>query len=272
MARGSKAVVSARGQIPLKGPDQIALMRRAGQIVAATLAKLEAMVAPGVTTGELDRLAGSMVKALGGKPSFPEKRFPGTICASVNDEVVHGIPGERVLRPGDLISIDLGAIFDGYHGDAAVTVPVGETSAEARELIAVTRAALGKAIEQARPGKRLSALSLAVQRHVESHGYAVVRDLTGHGIGRTMHEPPQVPNFAEGPSGPILRAGMTLAIEPMVNAGSWEIEQSPDGWTFRTRDGSLSAHFEHTVWISEQGPVILTEPDPRLSKGDRPSA
>ena len=272
MAHGSRAAVSAQGQIPLKGAEEIVLMRRAGQIVAATLAKLEETVEPGITTGDLDRLAESMVKALGGRPSFPEKKFPGTICTSVNDEVVHGIPGERVLQPGDLISIDLGAIFEGYHGDAAVTLPVGEISAEAWELLAVTRAALGRAIEQARPGKRLSDLGYAVQRYVEAHGYSVVRDLTGHGIGRSMHEPPQVPNFAEAPSGPILRAGMTLAIEPMVNAGRWQIEQASDGWTFRTRDGSLSAHFEHTVWISEDGPVVLTQADPRLSKGDRPSA
>lgn len=247
-------------QVTRKGPAEVAAMRQAGRVVAETLRRLGAAVAPGVQTAELDRLAEATAAEMGAVPSFKGYGgFPASVCVSVNDEVVHGIPGPRVLAAGDLVSIDFGAIAEGWQADAAVTVPCGAVSALARRLLQVTREALYLAIDQARPGRGLVDIAAAVQGHVERNGFSVVRELVGHGIGREMHEPPQVPNFVEGASRLALQAGMTLAIEPMVNAGSEQVRQDADGWTFRTRDGSLSAHFEHTVAVTADGAAILTE-------------
>ncbi len=246
--------------IELKSPSQLEAMRRAGRIVGELLARLQAAVAPGMTTGALDALAGETIAELGGLPAFKGYRgFPGYICTSVNDEVVHGIPGPRVLKAGDIIGLDVGARADGYYGDAAVTVPVGAVSDEARRLITVTRQALEAGIAMAVPGQRLSDISHAVQRVVEAAGFSVVREFVGHGIGTQLHEEPQVPNYGPPGTGPVLKAGMVLAIEPMVNAGRPEVEVLADGWTAVTRDRRFSAHFEHTVAITERGPEILTQ-------------
>jgi len=248
-------------EVILKSEREIAAMRQAGRVVATVLARLAAAVAPGVRTADLDRLAEQTAEELGAIPSFKGYNgYPASICASVNDEVIHGIPGPRVLREGDLVGLDFGAILEGWQADAAVTVPVGQIAPAARHLLQVTREALYRGIAQAREGRQLCDISAAVQTHVERNGYSVVRELVGHGIGREMHEPPQIPNFVEGASCLELRTGMTLAIEPMVNAGTEEVTLDADGWTFRTRDGSLSAHFEHTVAVTAGGPVILTQP------------
>ena len=246
--------------IRIKRPDEIEKMRAAGRLAARTLTDLARSIVPGkTTTGDLDNLAAELLAQAGAKASFKGYRgYPNTICASVNEEVVHGIPGPRALLPGDVCGIDLGVYLDGYHGDAALTVPVGEVSEEARRLLRVTREALHKGIEQARSGQRLGDVSAAIQRHAEQHGYSVVRDLVGHGIGKALHEEPQVPNFGEPGRGVRLKVGMTLAIEPMVNAGVARINTLADHWTIVTRDKSLSAHFEHTVAITDQGPDILT--------------
>lgn len=245
--------------IILKSRDEIEKMRVAGRVVAVALAELTAKVIPGVTTGELDRLAEDVLSAHGAVPSFlGYKGYPSATCISVNEEVVHGIPGSRCLAEGDIVGIDLGAIVGGYHGDAAITLPVGEISAAARKLLTVTREALYAGIRMARIGNRLGDISHAIQRHAESRGFSVVRDLVGHGIGRDMHEEPQVPNFGKPGRGPYLEEGMTLAIEPMLNAGGYHVESQSDGWTMVAKDRSLSAHFEHTVAITKNGPDILT--------------
>ncbi len=237
-------------------------MRDAGRIVAQTLLELQDRIRPGVTTGELDRIAERTAAAAGATPAFKGYNgFPASICVSINDEVVHGIPSNsRVLNEGDIVSVDFGVEYHGYFGDAAVTVPVGTISPAADRLLAVTRDSLQAAIEQARPGRRLSDVGHAVQAHAEKHGYSVVRQYVGHGIGRKMHEPPQIPNFGPPPLGPVLRPGMVLAIEPMVNIGTDETIVRPDKWTVVTRDGALSAHFEHTVAVTEDAPEILTLP------------
>ena len=246
--------------IELKSPAQVEAMRKAGRIVGELLTRLQRAVAPGVTTGQLDELARRTIEELGGEPAFKGYRgFPAHICTSVNEEVVHGIPGPRVLRAGDIIGLDVGARINGYYGDAAATVAVGKISAEARRLIEATRDALVQGITMAVPGRRLSDISHAIQTAVESKGFSVVREFVGHGIGGQLHEAPQIPNYGPPDTGPVLKAGMILAIEPMVNAGGWEIEVLEDGWTAVTRDGSLSAHFEHTVAITERGPEILTQ-------------
>jgi methionyl aminopeptidase len=246
--------------IKIKKPEEIEKMRAAGKVVARTLAGLAASIVPGkTTTKDLDELAQSMLASAGAKASFKGYRgYPATICASVNEEVVHGIPSPRVLQVGDVCGIDLGAIMNGYHGDAALTVSVGEISDEAKRLLRVTREALFAGIDEARPGKRLGDISAAIQLYVERHGYSVVRDLVGHGIGKDMHEDPQVPNFGKSGQGVQLKEGMTLAIEPMVNIGGPAIQTLLDHWTIVTRDKSLSAHFEHTVAITRNGPDILT--------------
>ncbi|MBN1458064.1 MAG: type I methionyl aminopeptidase [Armatimonadetes bacterium] len=236
-------------------------MRRAGQILALVLHRLEQAAAPGVTTAELDQLAETVIRSFGATPSFYGLYgYPANICTSVNDEVVHGIPGDRVLQEGDIISFDVGVTVDGMIADAAVTTGVGAISADARRLLRVTREALAKGIEAARAGNRVADISAAVQRHAETHGYGVVRKLVGHGVGREMHEPPHVPNFVEQGVGdsPELVSGMTLAIEPMVSQGTWQVVQDNDGWTYRTKDGSLSAHSEHTIAVGEGGCEILT--------------
>jgi methionyl aminopeptidase len=235
-------------------------MREAGRLVGEVLTELSALVQPGVTTADLDAAAEKRILAAGAVPAFKGYLgYPATICASVNEEVIHGIPsGRRVLREGDIISIDVGASIDGYFGDSALTLPVGPVSAEAAELLRATEEALYKAIERARPGNRVSDIGHAVQQHVEAFGFSVVREFVGHGIGQRMHEEPQVPNYGEPGRGPRLHEGMVLAIEPMVNAGRHVVRMLADGWTAVTRDGSLSAHFEHTVAVTSGDPWILT--------------
>jgi len=216
-------------------------------------------VQPGMTTGELDRLAEEFIRAHGGRPAFKGYRgFPASICPAVNDEVVHGIPGDRRLKEGDIVGLDVGVEMNGYYGDAAVTVPVGKASKEALRLLEVTREALMAGVARAKAGNRVGDISHAIQSHVEKHGYSVVRSLVGHGIGREMHEEPQVPNYGPEGRGPRLMAGQVIAIEPMVNVGGADVVTQPDGWTVVTKDGSLSAHFEHTVAVGGDGPEILS--------------
>jgi methionyl aminopeptidase len=246
--------------IELKSPTQIALMREAGRILADAFRVCRDLVKPGVSTLEIDREVEALIRSRKAKPAFKGYRgFPATICASINEEVVHGIPAaRRRLREGDIIGLDLGAIVEGYYADAAVTLPVGEVSDEARRLLEVTRESLELAIAQCRPGQRLGDVSAAVQQHVERAGFGVVRAFVGHGIGRALHEDPQVPNFGEPGRGPLLRVGMVLALEPMVTMGHWEVRVLADRWTAVTADGSLAAHFEHTVAVTEHGPDVLT--------------
>jgi methionyl aminopeptidase len=250
----------ARERIQLRTPDEIARIREACLVVHDVLDELVLATVPGVTTAELDRLARTRARARGAEPAFLGYHgYPASLCASVNDEVVHGIPSEgRVLRDGDVVGLDFGVVLGGWYGDSARTVPVGRVNGEAARLLDATREALERAIAAAVPGGRLGDLGAAVQAHVESRGYSVVRDFVGHGIGRRMHEPPQIPNFGVRGTGPTLRPGMILAIEPMVNAGRSDVEVLEDGWTAVTADGSLSAHFEHTVAVTEDGPEILT--------------
>jgi methionyl aminopeptidase len=260
MSRKGRASGDQR-RISPKSDQEIARMRRAGQIVALVLAKLAEAARAGVLTAELDQLAETAIRSFGAKPSFYGLYgYPANICVSVNDEVVHGLPGDRALRDGDIVSFDVGATVDGLIADAAITVAVGRVSEEARRLVQVTREALAKGIEQARPGNRVADISRAIQRHAESHGYSVVRKLVGHGVGREMHEPPQVPNFVDAAAreSPELVSGMTLAIEPMVCQGGWQVVQERNGWTYRTKDRSLAAHFEHTIAITGEGCEILT--------------
>lgn len=245
--------------IVLKGKDEIASMRRAGRLVAEAHKRIAEAIRPGVRTLELDAIVEELLKEHGAVSSFKGYQgFPANICVSVNEQVVHGIPGTRVLESGDIVSIDIGAIVDGFHGDAAWTYPVGEIDAGARRLLEVGEGSLFAAIDRARVGNRLSDVSHAVQLYAESHGCSVVRDFVGHGIGRSMHEAPQVPNFGPPGRGPRLKVGMTLAIEPMVNAGGPDVRILSDQWTAVTADGSLSVHFEHTVAITDDGPSILT--------------
>jgi methionyl aminopeptidase len=234
-------------------------MREAGRITARVLREVGDAVAPSVTTGELDELAETIVREEGAKAAFKGYRgFPASICASPNSEVVHGIPGSRRLVEGDIISIDFGAIVDGYYGDSAMTFPVGEIPEETARLVETTRRSLEAGIAQCRPGMRLYDISHAVQTVVEREGFSVVREYVGHGIGANMHEEPQIPNFGPAGKGPTLKPGMVFAIEPMVNVGEAGVRSLDDGWTVVTADGSLSAHFEHTVAVTEAGPEILT--------------
>lgn len=245
--------------IILKSPDEIGRMRRAGQVVAQAHERLRGVIRPGVSTQELDRVVEEFLLEVGAQSSFKGYQgFPANICASVNEEIVHGIPGERTLDEGDIISVDIGAIVDGYHGDSAWTYSVGEIGPEAKRLMEVGEASLHAGISAAVRGNRLSDISHAVQVCIESEGFAVVRDFVGHGIGRSMHEAPQIPNYGPAGRGPRLKAGMTLAIEPMVNAGGWEVEVLADRWTAVTKDRDLSVHFEHTVAVTEDGPEVLT--------------
>ena len=245
--------------ITLKSAREISYMREAGRIVALTLQELGKQVQAGVTTGELDRFAEEFLRRAGAEPAFlGYQGFPASICASVNEEVIHGIPGLRKLENGDIISIDIGSIIHGYYGDASMTFPVGEISPEAARLLQVTQQSLYQGIEQAVKGHRIGDISAAVQHYVESHGYHVVRDFVGHGIGNHMHEDPQVPNYGKAGLGPRLQPGMAIAIEPMVNVGTYEVAVQSNGWTAVTRDRSLSAHFEHTILITQGPPEILT--------------
>ncbi|MCD6453112.1 MAG: type I methionyl aminopeptidase [Dehalococcoidales bacterium] len=245
--------------IIIKSDREIAIMRQTGRIVATVLEILKEQLQPGMKTRELDIITARELKRLGAKSSSKGYQgFPANLCVSVNDEIVHGIPGERRLIEGDIVSLDLTAVVDGFQGDSAITVGVGEVSPPARLLMEVTREALYAGIAKARSGGRLGDISAAVQGYVEPRGYSVVREYTGHGIGRQMHEDPQIPNFGLPGTGPMLRKGMTLAIEPMVNIGDWRTRVGDDYWTVSTADGSLSAHFEHTIAITDGEPEILT--------------
>jgi len=244
--------------IPLRAADEVEAIAEACRVVHAILAELRGRVAPGVTTGELDALAEARLADLGARPAFKGYHgFPASICISVNEEIVHGIPGPRRLRAGDLVSLDFGAVKDGWYGDAAITVPVGEPSPLAARLAEVTSQALARGVAAARAGARLGDVGAAVQGCAESAGFSVVRDFVGHGIGRALHEPPAVPNFGAPGTGILLRPGMVLAIEPMVAAGRPEVELLGDGWTAISADRSLCAHFEHTIAVTEAGPRIL---------------
>jgi len=256
--------------ITLRSPRELEAMRAAGRIVNEVLDTLEANLRPGITTKELDEIAAEVMKRhgavsgslhYGADPSRGYKGYPGWICISVNDEIVHGIPGPRRLREGDIVSLDVALSYNGYFADSTRTVPVGEVSDLARKLLEVTRTALFKGIEQARAGNRLGDVSHAIQRHVEENGFHIVKEFVGHGVGRSMHEPPQVPHFGEPNRGILLRPGMVMAIEPQVTVGPAVVRMLPDGWTAVTEDGSLAAHFEHTVAVTQNGPLILTLPE-----------
>ena len=240
-------------------PEELAGLRRAGRAVAATLREVARRVRPGVTTAELDEIAEEFIVSQGGYPTFKGYRgYPASICASPNDMVVHGIPGQYELSEGDILSCDVGVTLDGFVADSAYTFPVGEISAEAERLLEVCQAALAAGVEQCRAGNRLSDISHAIQQVTESAGFSVVRSLVGHGVGRSMHEDPQIPNYGEPGRGPQLAEGMTFAIEPMINVGDQEIYVHDDDWSISTADASLSAHFEHTVAVTDAGPRILT--------------
>ena len=246
--------------IVLKSAREIALMRRAGSILADVMTRLQTFVEAGMSTQEIDEEVERIIVSRGATPAFKGYRgFPATVCISINDEIVHGIPSpHRRIKEGDIVGLDLGCIVEGYYADCAFTLPVGDVPPSVQQLLDVTRESLELAIAQCTPGKRLSDVSHAVQRHVEAHGLSIVRAFVGHGIGRALHEEPQVPNFGEPGRGPQLRPGMVLAIEPMVTMGTYEVRILDDGWTAVTRDGSLAAHFEHTVAITENGPDVLT--------------
>lgn len=251
----------------IKSRTEIEYMKKSGEIVAIVLNKLEEMIRPGITTLELDRIAEELIKKHGAEPSFKGYKssfkdaidYPGSICASVNNEVVHGIPSLKELKDGDIISIDIGAYLNGYHGDAARTFPVGKISDNAQKLIEVTRQSFYEGIKKAVTGNRIVDISADIQTYVETNGYSVVRDFVGHGIGRDMHEEPQIPNYCTKMRGPRLEPGMTLAIEPMVNEGTYHVRINKNKWTVTTLDGSLSAHYENTIAITDSEPIILTK-------------
>jgi len=243
----------------IKSPRELESMRKAGKVVARMIAALKAAVEPGMTTKDLDTVAAKELKRQGAKPAFlGYMGFPATICTSVNEEIVHGIPGSRVLKEGDLVKVDVGAIVDGLYGDSAVTLPVGQVTEEATKLMETTKGSLDAAIDVVKAGNRLGDIGAAVQEYAESRGYGVVREYVGHGIGRKLHEEPQIPNYGVAGRGALLHAGMAIAIEPMVNIGTWRTRALEDGWTVVTADGKLSAHFEHTMIIGEDGAEVLT--------------
>jgi len=246
--------------IELKSAREIGLMRRGGHILSEVMDRLRTSVKPGMSTLEIDTDVEEFIRARGAVPAFKGYRgFPATVCISINEEVVHGIPSaHRHVKEGDIVGLDLGCIVEGYYADCAFTLAVGDVPPRVHELLDVTRESLEKGITECRPGRRLSDVSHAIQTHVERHGFAVVRAFVGHGIGRALHEEPQVPNFGDPGRGPQLRPGMVLAIEPMVTMGSWEVKILDDGWTAVTRDGSLAAHFEHTIAVTDSGPEVLT--------------
>jgi methionyl aminopeptidase len=244
--------------ITLRGPEELSRLESASRVVLETLEAVERALRPGMTTGDLDAIAEKEIRSRGARPAFVGYRgYPKTLCTSVNDEVVHGIPGGRVLREGDIVGIDCGAVVDGYYGDAARTLPVGRIDAERTALLAATRDALAAGIAAARPGGRVGDIGAAVELVAIRHGYGVVRDFVGHGVGTALHEEPQVPNYGPAGRGPLLKAGMVLAIEPMFNLGRHEVAIDGDGWTVRTKDGSASAHFEHTIAILPEATVVL---------------
>jgi methionyl aminopeptidase len=246
--------------IELKSAREIGLMRRGGHVLADVVDRLRDTVKPGMSTLEIDEDVEGFITARGAKPAFKGYRgFPATVCISINEEVVHGIPSaHRRVKEGDIVGLDLGCIVEGYYADCAFTLAIGDVPPKVQQLLDVTRESLDQAIQECRPGRRLSDVSHAVQAHVERHGFSVVRAFVGHGIGRALHEDPQVPNFGDPGRGPQLRPGMVLAIEPMVTMGSWEVKVLDDGWTAVTRDGSLAAHFEHTIAVTDAEPEVLT--------------
>jgi methionyl aminopeptidase len=246
--------------IELKSAREIGLMRRGGHILHEVVERLRTSVKPGMSTLEIDLDVEEFIRARGAVPAFKGYRgFPATVCISINEEVVHGIPSaQRHVKEGDIVGLDLGCIVEGYYADCAFTLAVGDVPTRVQELLDVTRESLELGITECRPGRRLSDVSHAIQSHVERHGFSVVRAFVGHGIGRALHEEPQVPNFGDPGRGPQLRVGMVLAIEPMVTMGSWEVRVLDDGWTAVTKDGSLAAHFEHTIAVTESGPEVLT--------------
>ena len=251
--------------ISIKSSRDLSLMREACVISAQALKLGGEAVQPGVTTGEIDRIIRRYIESMGAKPSFlGYQDYPASACISVNDVVIHGIPGNRIIREGDIVSIDVGAFYNGFHGDNAATFGAGKVSAEAQALMDATRESLYEGIKMATAGNRVGDIGAAVQRYVEMRGYSVVRQFVGHGVGTNLHEDPSVPNFGTPGRGPKLLPGMTLAIEPMVNAGTHEVSILGDGWTTVTKDGRLSAHFEHTIAITPDGPVIMTDPDGKL--------
>ncbi|MEE8466745.1 MAG: type I methionyl aminopeptidase [Dehalococcoidia bacterium] len=255
----SNSASSYSGGITIKSPQEMDSMRRAGAVVGSVIDLLKASVAPGMTTKDLDAIAYKEITRQGAKPTFMGYRgFPASICTSVNEEIVHGIPGKRVLKEGDIVKVDVGATIEGMIGDAAVSMAVGEVSPEAIALMDATRISLEEGIKAAQPGGRIGDIGAAVQAYGESRGYGVVREFVGHGVGRFLHEDPQVPNYGQAGMGPLLRVGMCIAIEPMFNMGDWHTKILDDDWTVITADGKLSAHFEHSIAITEDGPEILT--------------
>jgi methionyl aminopeptidase len=248
--------------VALKSPREIEAMREAGRIVADVLQELRSAVQPGITTKELDRIAEAAIRRQGAEPAFPYiNDFPGSLCISLNEEVVHGIPGKRKLRSGDLVKLDTGAIYRGYHGDAAVTAGVGELTEEARRLLEVTERSLGIGIEQCRPGAHVNDIGAAIEEYITRFGFSAVRQYAGHGVGRSLHEDPSIAHYRQSVRGMTMRPGMVFTIEPMINAGTWETVTLRDGWTVVTRDRRLSAQFEHTVAITDTGVEILTLPE-----------
>jgi len=263
--------------INYKTDQELAAMRRSGRIVGQILAEVRGLARPGAATRDLDAYAESRARELGAEPAFKGYRnYPASLCVSVNEVIIHGIPSDRVLREGDIVGLDFGILFDGFYGDAAVTYPVGRVADEAEVLIAASEAAFFEGLGQLRDGGRISDISHAIQSCVENRGFSVIRDFVGHGIGRSLHEEPQIPNFGPPGRGPKIRTGLTLAIEPMIAAGRPEVEIQADGWTACTRDRSLAAHFEHTVALTERGPEILTLPAltdaPRRLEEEKPYA
>jgi len=245
--------------IPLKSKQDIEMLRKSGKILAKVMQKLQEFLKAGIKTSEIDRLAQELLYREGAIAAFKGyKGFPANICTSVNEEVVHGIPGERKIKEGDVVSLDLGVNYKGYFSDAAITVPIGKVDSKVKKLIDVTRKALSEGIKQARLNNHLSDISYAIQTYVERHGFSVVRQFVGHGVGYSLHEEPEIPNFGRPHHGPLLKSGMVLAIETMVNMGGWECKILDNGWTAVTKDGLASAHFEHTLAITERGPEILT--------------
>ena len=246
--------------IPIKTLKEISLMREGGRILATVMKELEKEVRPGITTEELNKKAEKLILKYGAQPSFKGYQgYPATLCTSINEEIVHGVPSERILKEGDIISLDLGVFYKGFHADMALTLAVGEVDPEVRRLIRVTKKALKRGIKKARPGNTFGDIGNTIQRYVESQGFNVIRDLAGHGIGRELHEEPLVLNYGKRRKGPKIKEGMVFCIEPMVSMGDWRIEKTKDGFGYKTVDNSLSCHFEHTIAITKEGPQILTQ-------------
>ncbi|MBI1866209.1 MAG: type I methionyl aminopeptidase [Candidatus Staskawiczbacteria bacterium] len=244
----------------IKSEEEIKIMREGGRILANVLSQIEKMVKPGVTTIELDRAAEALILKHGAAPAFKGyEKFPYSLCASVNEEIVHGFPSERILKEGDIIGLDLGVLYKNYNTDMAITVPVGNISFEAKRLIMVTKKALKRGIKKVRPGNTIGDIGNTIQRYIEDQGFGVVRDLCGHGIGKELHEDPRIPNFGTRHKGEVLKEGMVICLEPMVTIGDWHLKKAQDGYGYATKDGSLSAHFEHTMAVTKEGVKILTE-------------